>query len=74
MKLPKNLHIEIDAFSIAQIGNEQLYALVDHEQQKVGIFNIGVTDMELKPVSIVRQSNEVRYKCIIKKFDIIEIE
>ncbi|WP_203250268.1 hypothetical protein [Cysteiniphilum marinum] len=70
MKLPKNLHIEIDAFSIAQIGNEQLYALVDQELQKVGIFNIGVTDMELKPVSIVRKSNEVRYKCIIKKFNI----
>ena len=72
MKLPKNLHIELDAFSIAQIGNEQLYALADQALQKVGIFNVEVTDMKLKPVSIIRTSNEVRYKCIINKFNITE--
>jgi hypothetical protein len=70
MKLQKRIYIEIDAFRIAQIGQDELYSLADQGLQKAGICNVEITDMDLKPVSIVKGSDEVKYQCIIKNFNV----
>ena len=70
MKLPKRIYIEIDAFRIAQIGQYGLYELADQALQKAGIYNVEIIDMDLKPVSIVKGTDEVKYKCIINRFNI----
>ena len=55
LKLPAQrfLWFDIDAFSIAKIGQDELYYLADQKLRELGIENIEITDMDLKPVRII---------------------
>ena len=67
-KLPSSrfLWFDIDAFSIARIGQDELYNLADQKLQELGIFNLEITDMDLKPVRIIGE--EVRYRFKINHY------
>lgn len=61
------LWFDIDAFSIARIGQDQLYELADQKLQELGVFNVEITDMDLKPVRII--GDDVRYRFKINHYN-----
>lgn len=59
----KCIYLTLDAFTIARLGSDQLYAMAEEQLVLQGMCNIEILDMALKPVAII--NDEVKYLCQI---------
>ena len=66
MPFPKDIYITLNAFTIARIGSNQLYAMAEEQLGFKDIWDIEIIDMVLQPVAII--DDEVRYLCKIIKY------